>query len=44
MHLQVILNGINVVIREIICGLWKQYGVHKIFGIDVSKKFSLHCK
>jgi 6-phosphofructokinase 1 len=26
--------GINTVIREIVCGLWTQYGVHEIFGID----------
>uniref|UniRef100_A0A7I4B1S1 ATP-dependent 6-phosphofructokinase n=1 Tax=Physcomitrium patens TaxID=3218 RepID=A0A7I4B1S1_PHYPA len=26
--------GINTVIREIVCGLWTQYGVREIFGID----------
>eukprot|EP00897_Mesotaenium_endlicherianum_P010169 jgi/Mesen1/9180/ME000591S08504 len=26
--------GLNTVIREIVCGLWTQYGVHDILGID----------
>ncbi|KAG0567914.1 hypothetical protein KC19_7G171400 [Ceratodon purpureus] len=26
--------GINTVIREIVCGLWTQYGVRDIYGID----------
>nr|XP_024384297.1 ATP-dependent 6-phosphofructokinase 6-like isoform X2 [Physcomitrium patens]XP_024384298.1 ATP-dependent 6-phosphofructokinase 6-like isoform X2 [Physcomitrium patens] len=26
--------GINTVIREIVCGLWTQYGVREILGID----------
>ncbi|KAG0577167.1 hypothetical protein KC19_5G135900 [Ceratodon purpureus] len=26
--------GINTVIREIVCGLWTQYGVREIFGIE----------
>lgn len=34
--------GINTVIREIVCGLWTQYGVREIFGIDVSKNVA--CK
>lgn len=28
-------------IREIVCGLWTQYGVREIFGIDVSNKPSI---
>lgn len=32
--------GINTVIREIVCGLWTQYGVREIFGIDVSESIS----
>jgi len=32
--------GINTVIREIVCGLWTQYGVREIFGIDVSWSIS----
>lgn len=27
--------GLNTVIREIVCGLWYQYGVREILGIDV---------
>eukprot|EP00249_Psilotum_nudum_P019551 c27311_g1_i2 orf=197-2029(+) len=26
--------GLNTVIREIVCGLWHQYGVHNIIGIE----------
>ncbi|KAI5080143.1 hypothetical protein GOP47_0005622 [Adiantum capillus-veneris] len=26
--------GLNTVIREIVCGLWNQYGVRDIFGIE----------
>ena len=33
--------GLNTVIREIVCGLWGQYGVREIFGIDVSDSISL---
>ena len=29
--------GQNTVIREVLCGLWHQYGVREIFGIDVSR-------
>jgi hypothetical protein len=32
--------GINTVIREIVCGLWTQYGVREIYGIDVSDNSS----
>ena len=32
--------GLNTVIREIVCGLWYQYGVREILGIDVGH-FSL---
>ena len=28
--------GLNTVIREIVCGLWNQYGVRNIIGIEVS--------
>ena len=28
--------GLNTVIREIVCGLWNQYGVRDIIGIEVS--------
>jgi hypothetical protein len=31
--------GINTVIREIVCGLWTQYGVRDIYGIDVSMRY-----
>jgi hypothetical protein len=27
--------GLNTVIREIVCGLWNQYGVQDILGIEV---------
>lgn len=27
--------GLNTVIREIVSGLWYQYGVREIYGIDV---------
>jgi len=27
--------GLNTVIREIVCGLWTQYGVREIYGIHV---------
>lgn len=27
--------GLNTVIREIVCGLYDMYRVHKILGIDV---------
>lgn len=29
--------GLNTVIREIVCGLWNQYGVRDIIGIEVSE-------
>lgn len=29
--------GLNTVIREIVCGLYHMYGVHKVLGIEVSK-------
>lgn len=32
--------GINTVIREIVCGLWTQYGVRDIYGIEVSGNIS----
>lgn len=35
--------GINTVIREIVCGLWTQYGVRDIYGIDVSKEAPCGC-
>lgn len=28
--------GLNTVIREIVCGLYHMYGVHRILGIEVS--------
>lgn len=28
--------GLNTVIREIVCGLYYMYGVHKVLGIEVS--------
>lgn len=28
--------GLNTVIREIVCGLYYMYGVHRILGIEVS--------
>jgi 6-phosphofructokinase 1 len=34
--------GLNTVIREIVCGLWTQYGVREIYGIHVSN--FLHLK
>ena len=27
--------GLNTVIREIVCGLYHMYGVHKVLGIEV---------
>lgn len=27
--------GLNTVIREIVCGLYHMYGVHKVVGIEV---------
>lgn len=27
--------GVNTVIREIVCGLYHMYGVHKVLGIEV---------
>ena len=33
--------GLNTVIRELVCGLWEQYGVREIFGIDVSTDISI---
>lgn len=32
--------GLNTVIREIVCGLYHMYGVHKVLGIEVSKCIS----
>ena len=33
-------SGLNIVIREIVCGLNYMYGVTRIIGIDVRCKFS----
>lgn len=27
--------GLNTVIREIVCGLYRMYGVHRVVGIEV---------
>lgn len=32
--------GLNTVIREIVCGLYHMYGVHKVFGIEVGSECS----
>jgi 6-phosphofructokinase len=34
--------GLNTVIREIVCGLYHMYGVHKVLGIEVSKCMICH--
>ena len=36
--------GLNTVIREIVCGLYHMYGVHKVLGIEVSKCFGHYIK
>ena len=36
--------GLNTVIREIVCGLYHMYGVHKVLGIEVSKRFCHYLK
>lgn len=37
--------GLNTVIREIVCGLYYMYGVHRVSGIEVSKViFYVHSK
>ena len=28
--------GLNTVVREIVCGLYHMYGVHRVFGIEVN--------
>lgn len=32
--------GLNTVIRELVCGLYHMYGVHRIIGIEV---FNFNC-
>jgi hypothetical protein len=34
--------GLNTVIREIVCGLYHMYGVHKVLGIEVRKCMICH--